>query len=175
MEMMDFPGTEQQQQAPEPKRPVFLLVLCILTFVFAGFFWLASVTQLASGPSTEKELRKVTAMFVDLSEQMRRMGSDAVAGMYDQIIDQTIQINQHHYGYYAVLFLAVTTGIFGAILMLRRKKLGFHLYIGYSFVYVGLPYLFVTADAIPLVNTIFSALFAGLFIFMYSRNLRWLK
>jgi hypothetical protein len=77
--------------------------------------------------------------------------------------------------YNAVSVLVAMVGIAAAALMLKGKKLGFHVYIGYSFLYVLQGYLFVSAAVIPSFIIIVNLLIAGLFVLLYSRNLSWLN
>lgn len=159
----------------QKKRPVFLTVLCILTLVWAGIGFLRTLTMLVIGVRSSAEMQKETDLLLKAADKMRSAGFDSLGKYYEQTADMGVQLNQSAYGYAALLMVAVLLGIFGAILMLLGKKLGFHFYIGYTMLGMIAPYFFASSDSIPVAYTILSAFFGLLFVFMYSRNLRWLK
>ncbi len=66
------------------------------------------------------------------------------------------------------------TGILAALMMFKRMKLGFHCYIIYSFLSILSVYAFVAPSNVPTILIVANTIFAGLFVFMYSRNLKWL-
>jgi hypothetical protein len=77
--------------------------------------------------------------------------------------------------YHTVLFLVFSIGVASVILMLKRNKLGFHLYISYSILGSGHMYLFASPSIIPTPLIVISLLISGLFIFFYSRFLSWMN
>ncbi len=172
---MEVLESEYTNGGEPKKRPVFLTVLCILTLVATGIGFFAPLIMLVRGVRSETAMQAETDILLKAADQMREMGVDAFAKYYEQTADMNVQLNQNVYGYAAMILLAVILGIFGAIFMLRGKKLGFHLYIGYCLLAMITPYLFASAESIPMLNTILGAIFSLLFIFMYSRNLHWLK
>ena len=66
-------------------------------------------------------------------------------------------------------------GLFGVIFMMRRRKLGFHMYIVYSLLAIGGMLLYVSAENIHISLPIVNVIFSGLFIFLYSRTLHWMR
>ena len=71
------------------------------------------------------------------------------------------------------IFIALI-GATSAFMMLFRMKLGFHAYIIYSFLSILSVYAFVAPVNVPSILILTNAIFAGLFVFLYSRNLKWL-
>jgi hypothetical protein len=65
-------------------------------------------------------------------------------------------------------------GLLGALMMWQAKKLGFHLYIGYSLLAIIQIYFFVSPSDVPSFVVIWGLLMSVLFVFMYSRNLKWM-
>lgn len=172
---MEVLENEYANGGEQKKRPVFLTVLCILTLVWAGIGFFGTLMMLVRGVRTNLAMQKETDLFLKAADQMRDSGFDSLGKYYEQTADMGVQLNQSAYGYASLLMVAVLLGIFGAILMLLGKKLGFHFYIVYTMLGMIAPYLFASSDSIPVANTILSAFFGLLFVFMYSRNLRWLK
>jgi len=163
-------------QIEQPKkRPVFLTVLCILTLVSTGFSTLGLVASLAMGPQTPDELEKTTAEGMILVNQLNDAGSHYMADQMEKLIHSSSYTNDVFYIVLSVNFLTVFLGLGGAILMLRGRKLGFHSYILYSIVSILSIYIAIPVSEVPTFIIVFGIIFSGLFIFMYSRNLHWLK
>ncbi len=166
---------EVNAEMEQPKRPVFLQVLCILTFIATGMGLLGNLTSLLGGPQSAEKLEKGSIQLVKLSNELRDEGMNGFAAMMDQFVDLTYHINEHFYGVILISLFTTTTGLLGAIMMWKGRRLGFHAYIAYCFLYVFQIYIFVPVDVVPLMAPITNGIIALVFIFMYSRNLHWLK
>ena len=165
----------EELQPKEEKRPTLLTVLCILTFVSIGINMLTLLVQLVAGPSSEEE---ILAERVELSRaisQMQDAGMDGVAQMLEQFMAMTAQIQENFYFAMAISLVTYVVGFFGALKMFQGEKIGFHLYIVYNLLSIGGIYLYVSPNNIPSMSIIFGLILSGAFIFMYSRNLSWLK
>lgn len=176
MEIEDLnKGTLEDSFNKDEKRPTFLKVLCILTFINTGLSFFGPVFQLVKGPMTSRELTSQKRLMADAGDKLRDLHQDYIADLYDQLFATAAELNNVHYVYNTILLLMVLLGLAAALLMWHRRKLGFHFYIIYSlFSSIGV-YLFVSSGSYPLVFAITALIFSGLFIFMYSRNLRWMK
>lgn len=164
---------ELQQQ--EEKRPIFLTVLCILTFINIGINMLTLLFQLAVGPSSEEEMLAERVELTKATSQLEDAGMDGFAGMMDQLMAMTAEIQESFYLAMIVSLVTYLIGLFGALKMFQGQKIGFHLYIIYSLLAVGGVYLYISPQNIPSISIIFGLILSGIFVFMYSRNLSWLK
>ena len=165
----------EELQPKEEKRPTLLTVLCILTFVSIGINMLTLLVQLVAGPSSEEE---ILAERVELSRaisQMQDAGMDGIAQMMEQFMAMTAQIQENFYFAMAISLVTYLVGFFGVLKMFQGEKIGFHLYIVYNLLSIGGIYLYVSPNNIPSMSIIFGLILSGAFIFMYSRNLSWLK
>jgi predicted ferric reductase len=168
---------EEQQidSIQSSKRPTFLTVLCILTFVFAGFATLSFILKLANGQPDfgliEPELAKIQAQ----ANQMREIGNPAFAHMFEKLINQQHIIFEKYMVYHLLHLIMFVVGLLGALFMFRGKKLGFHLYIIYSILYTFLEYIFFAPENVVWFTSISGLIISGGFVLMYSRNLKWLK
>jgi hypothetical protein len=84
-------------------------------------------------------------------------------------------VNQHFYANVSVSFLVLCLGIVGAVFMFVGKKSGFHLYIAYSLLAILQMYFFTSVANIPTVLVVMSLIFSALFIFLYAKNLSWMR
>ena len=98
------------------KRPIFLTVLCILTFVGSGFASLAAIFSLMFSGAMESTLQ--------VSKNAMRNIDDN--GILDMDFEQ-IMIWQKYMNLSA--FLGALMCLTGALLMWRLKKLGYFIYI----------------------------------------------
>lgn len=154
----------------KPKRPTFLLVLCILTFVFSGFNALASLFGLAFSSTFYSEEANEQSL-----ETIYDAAEDAPGGMGDFLMDvaqmseQAMQ-NQEIINLSNLLLYLLC--VFGAILMYRLKKVGFHVYTAASAFLLIVPFLFMGLNWIVILSVIFNGLFTIGFVVMYGLNLK---
>lgn len=168
--------TDQITSESEPgKRPIFLKVLCILTFISTGGSILVSMSRIATGPFTYEEMTEQKADMQKLITDFEEVGADYWVNYMESVKRFSVQANDNHN---LVMFLALmvaSVGFVGALMMWRGQKIGFHLYIVYCIIGIAAVYLYASAANIHSLNTMVSAVFALLFIFMYSRNLKWMR
>ena len=170
---MEYNQLENNQE--EEKRPTFLLVLCILTFVNTGFTILGGISSIISGPPSKEEIKAANVELAKSIEQLEKVSLDYWVDVIKRIQLMTEAMYANFVAYNAVSILVAIAGVAAAFLMLKGKKLGFHVYICYSFLYVLQGYLFVSAAVIPSFIIIINLLIAGVFVLLYSRNLNWLN
>lgn len=167
--------TEAVDQQENEKRPVLLLVLAILSFISIGFSILGSMFGLVNGPMNDDELIKQRVELTRSKTQMREAGMDGFVTFFDKLEGMIEETNDNFYLSKGVMFVTDFVGLFGVILMLRRKKFGFHLYIIYSLLAIGGMLLYVSPENIHISLPIVNVIFTGLFVFLYSRTLHWMR
>lgn len=163
------------EQAEQPKRPTFLTVLCILTFINLGISLISIPFTLVSGPQSTEQMALTNAELLEGTEELRATGMSSLADMMEQIGRMTSSLNENHYAVMWMTLFNVLIGLAGAVMMWKGRKLGFHLYIIYNILATAYLYMFVSPADIPTLVIVINLLFSGLFIFMYSRNLKWMK
>lgn len=140
--------TETTNSAEPTKRPVFLTVLCILTYIWSGITCFASlITPLISDMAVEAIQSSPT---FDESEMKYNMA-----------------VLKAGWEYHAPIFLMGLLSLVGAILMWNLKKIGFHLYTA-----ANIAILFIPTLIIDLPITIAGVLITLGFIIMYAVNLK---
>jgi hypothetical protein len=73
---------------------------------------------------------------------------------------------------YWILVLLFLGSIFGAVLMLFMKKLGFHIYLGVQILLMFLPSFFIYNHFIP---DLISLITTGIFVFLYGINYKYMS
>ncbi len=166
--------TEMIEQQEE-RRPNLLLVLAILSFISIGFSLLASIISLPSGPISEDQVIAQRVEMAKSKKQFREVGMNGFVVFFDKLEGMIEETNENFYLSKGVMLVTDLLGLFGVIFMLRRRKFGFHMYIVYSLLALGGMYLYVSPQNIHISLPIVNLIFAGLFVFLYSRTLHWLR
>lgn len=158
-----------------PKRPVFLLVICILSFVWIGWGVLQGTAGLFQGPDSKESIENAIA---DLDEQMLQLkaqGMDSWEPTVEKIKVMVVVLNDNFYAYQALAIFIYILGFIAVLQMFRGKKLGFHLYVLYSLLSICDYYFFLSPSAIPTFVIMISAIFSGIFVSLYAANLKWMR
>ena len=166
---------DQDQLNEKEVRPTFLVVLCVLSFVSIGMSLLSSVFQTFNGPLTKAEMTTQNVQMTKLIPQMKTAQLDSMVDFIEKMILMTESLNRSFYAGLFVTLLTLVIGLLGVIKMWKGVKLGFHLYIVYSLLSSAHVYLFVNPAYVPAMIVYFNLILSILFIFMYSRNLKWMK
>ena len=77
--------------------------------------------------------------------------------------------------YHTLSFLFYGLGLAAAIVMFKGLKIGFHLYIVYSFLALIQYYFIISPSQVPMTLLIANGLISLVFVFLYSRHLHWMK
>jgi hypothetical protein len=140
--------------AVEAKRPTFLTVLCILSFIAAGISVVVSFLGFAAMQAAE-------SMMGGMSDSMGEMA--ALPGMEEAAA---------LWKYAQVLLIigvgCTILGLIGVIMMWKLKKTGFYLYTAAQIIGIIIPVVLVGTAGLSYVGIFF----ALAFIVMYGLNLK---
>ena len=120
---------EQQPVNEQKKRPKFLLVLCILTFISTGFEFLGSLLKLVSGPLNNDQMQSQLVSFQEEIDKMKEIGADSFVDSMQTSIRMFKQVNENHYLAAFISIIVCVLGAYAALRMFKGYRLGFHLYI----------------------------------------------
>ena len=163
------------QNLKPTQRPTFLTVLCILSFVWIGISTIGGLATTLGGPASEEEMLQAKVDLVKSADEMRTLGMDGFAEMFEKIQRMAESTNANFYAVSIISIIVLLTGLYGVILMWKGRKLGFHLYIVYNLLTIIQLYFFVSPADIPSFVVIWNSILSGIFVLMYSRNLKWLS
>lgn len=158
------------------KRPVLLTVLAILSFIYIGWSMLSHLLSLAKGPMNEEQLEQSKVEITKNINQAR--GSEGMEWLEDLMrsaINMIESTNIHHTTYILTGILILVIGLAGVVFMMRGRKLGFHVYIIYSFLASVQIYLFVAPSILSNAMVIFGLFVSGIFVLLYGLNLKWMR
>ncbi|GAB5418819.1 MAG: hypothetical protein Crog4KO_02010 [Crocinitomicaceae bacterium] len=151
-------GDQQQPQ----KRPVFLTVLCILTWVGSGFSLLSGLIGLITGPGEE---------YAEI------MNTPDASGMLDGLASFEDFLFWSNVSNGVGIGVAILC-ILGAVFMFQQKKMGFFLYTGGSIIGVIIAAVAMNVLMPPMlawvgyIMVVLSGVISAAFIIMYAVNLK---
>ena len=157
------------------KRPKYLTVLCILSFISIGLALLTGFFNLVSGPSSEEQIKEMQVLMTDSANEMENIGADWLADMMSKGQGMAIDVNDNFYLASFVTIAYLLLGLLGVLKMWKGQAKGFHLYITYCLLSVISMYLYISPANISTFSVVINLMFSGLFILMYSRNLKWMR
>jgi len=172
--MTDFEMPEAHAEVKK-KRPVFLLVLVILSSLNIGVATLGAFSGMLGAKPDKAMIKSAKLEFANMREQLEEGGAGAYSYLVDQMEKITDNMFKHFQAYNSIQFFVLVLGLLGVVLMYQGRKIGFHFYILYSLGLVLIPYFFNPISGIPVILTIVGVLYGGFWVFLYSRNLHWLQ
>ena len=158
------------------KRPSFLTLLCVLTFIYSGFSIVGALSNITNGAPSSKEIRIQDA---ELSKSIRDLkkieGSETAINLIKKF-DKFNKLTTKNFWFFSISNLIISLlGVFAAQRMFTGFKIGFHLYIAYCLISLLIFYVVIPAQSIPTSLVIFSLIVSAIFIWMYSKNLSWMN
>ncbi len=165
----------QDYERGQPERPVFLTVLCILTFLGSGWGLVSGAIQYFTA---EKQAEVLVVQKEKASADIQRKGkTDAGSQMAEKVINSMSVLTPDNIrkagigtAVSAILCLA------GALMMWKLNKVGFYLYIAGTLVGVVTPFLIYGNNNIM---AIFSSVLIGfigiVFAILYGVNVKHMR
>ena len=157
------------------RRPTFLTVLCILTFITTGFNLVAGLFNVViTGRQSEEAMLEAKVQMAESVTGLKELGMTSFVDFMEKLERMTVEINDNFYMAAIVSLITVAIGLFSALKMWKGFKVGFHLYIVYNLLAIAGIYLYVSPGNIPSFVVIVNVILSAIFVFMYSRNLHWM-
>jgi hypothetical protein len=167
-----------EPSAPTRKRPVFLIVLLILTSLSLLTTFFTSVVPIVSGPMNEEQLQQEEVKIAKSKKDMAKLFSDEELQqtMFDSLdlgFSKIAYINNKAFWLYHLLQLLIFgLGGVGVYFMYHLNKKGFHFYIVYCLLSIGQVYLVFPSELIVSADIIGSFVISALFVGLYAINLK---
>ncbi|MBS1748894.1 MAG: hypothetical protein JST63_03210 [Bacteroidetes bacterium] len=170
---MENTQSPAQSIITKPVRPVFLTVLCILTFIGSGLSIIGSSFSYITA-DTRADLVQ-TAM--DDAKNKIDEGGNANSGIAKRIISDTNELvkpeNMKRSDIFSIVASICT--LLGAMLMFRLKKSGYWLYILGTILGIAGPLYIFGENFISMLSTIGTGGIGIVFVILYGLNLKYLK
>ncbi len=140
---------EQKKEITEQKkRPQLLSILCILTFIGSGF---GVIGFLMVAINFEATIEALKVLYAEMPEANFMLEAPR--------------------DFFLVSFLLSAFSLIGAILMWNLRKIGFHIYASSQLIYLVVPLIYFGGETNPFFNIMLTALF----VYLYARNLPFMR
>ena len=154
--------------------PTFLTVLCIITFIVSGIWFLSSFF----GALTYDQLAQEEALEVAIVSFEESLSQQPDNPLGDNVLDAVIEMGQDNLIHHTLInwstVLSTLLSLVGAYLMFTMKKIGFHVYLVSKI--VGLIPLTVISFNLMVGETYITfGIFTIAFLVMYAVNLKHMK
>lgn len=153
----------------EKARPNGLTALCILSWIWMAMVLLSAFSTVSNGRLTDADIRdqKIAILESQTPESIEMM---------PWVVEETIEflyISRDNYtAMITIDFVSLIIGMIGVFLMFQLRKIGFHLYIGYSILSVSYWVFYFSDLRMGLFLIGFSVLFTALFVVLYTTQLK---
>ncbi|MBN2347433.1 MAG: hypothetical protein JXJ22_01265 [Bacteroidales bacterium] len=159
----------ETQSTEVEKRPAFLTVLCILSFIGLGYVILTNLLFLP-----------LTPFFSHLIPDFKELIQDNFySGPFENFVYDAINVAEKAMEFAWAISLSkmllAALALWGVILMWQLKKNGFYLYALAKIVIITLPIIFLGYNFIAAIGVISGGFFALIFIVLYALNLKSMK
>ena len=149
--------------ATPAKRPTFITVLCILSFVGVAFSLIGGIMNYFTYSALASSGDLMGAMKSAAGEQVGQMMNsmaDAMGMDYGKMAMNSIVV--------ALLNLPI---LLGALMMWKQKKMGFYIYAAFELIQCVMPFVLVGGIMAGMMGSVM-ALVAIVFIVLYGLNLK---
>ncbi|MEX1192275.1 MAG: hypothetical protein WED10_11985 [Brumimicrobium sp.] len=168
--MLDNTETEKR------KKPTFLIVLVVLSFISIGSSTIDLVSTLISGPLSQDQLEQQQAEMYEAVSVFEEADLDNFIPMIEKSAELLVYVNNEIFLPYNILTLvSLIIGFLGVFFMLQLKRIGFHLYVIYSLLPVILMYILIPMNLIISALVISTVVLSALFCVLYGLNLKHMK
>ena len=169
---------QHSNNSSESKRPNGLFVLFVLTVINAGSQLFTSIPGVFNGRPDKSVFEAVKIENAKLVNEIKKYGQDINEDWIDIIrqMEKITLATLENFQLFSLLLLVISClGLYGAFKMFKGYKLGFHLYIAYSFLSLIQYYFVISPSEIPAFTLIANGSVSLFFILMYGRYLYWMK
>lgn len=167
---------DSKEMNSKKKRPTFLIILAVLSFLSLVLSFFGSLFSFLSGPLSEEEMESQSAQLYESISLLKSQGMDGFADTMEKTMMYADYMNSEAFyiGNLTSLLVSIL-GIVAVILMLKLRKIGFHLYVAYSLLPILLMYVIAPIELITTFAVVTSLIVSALFCLLYGLNLKHMK
>jgi len=163
-----------ENQTTTSERPVFLTIVCILSFVGLGWAIINNLFTLAFS-STGSWFYSFLQGELENALNEASMSDPGAAVFLENIFDGVLKVISYLPLLGTVGLICSVTALIGVILMWGLKKTGFYLYTGAKVAMIIIPIAVIGYNFITVMITMSSFIGAAIFILLYALNLKAMK
>jgi hypothetical protein len=154
------------------KRPVFLMVLCILTFVGSGIGLISGITGYFTAGNTEKQMEEIKSKLNEMDSIGMNKENKATQKIISlsQKFSKGITKEAQQKTSLSNIFSSILC-LLGALLMWGYSKKGFYVYILGTIIGIAAPLVFYgVSNFMGMFTAFFVALIGIVFVILYGVN-----
>ena len=138
---------EQEEKRPA-QRPTLLTVLCILTFIGSG---ISTFSFFAVSVMYDLFMQQLAVLYANMPEANFLLEAPR--------------------DFFVVSTILSALSVAGALFMWNLRKIGFHIYTAAQLINLVIPMIYFGGETNPLLNIMVTALF----VYLYARNLPYMR
>lgn len=156
------------------KRPTFLIILCILTFIGSGWGVLANLVSLFTAGMMQGHMS--TEMYSSIVGEMESQGVNSFFSRFFSTTMETMMLMDVHAKNITIFHLILSVlSLSGALLMFQLRRWGFYLYAASQILSLFILPYFVGFNVTVILGMLFSGVATLAFIILYSLNLKYMN
>lgn len=172
--MSDY-TTDTIDTSRAPRRPVFLTVLCVLTFVVSGYNFIMSLVGLFTSRTYDPDqlregMEQMQQSMEGADPQMQKFLLQIMTAFQDMIQTGVAHASALSTGELAAAGLS----LLGAFWMFRLQKKGFYIYVIAKIIGVFVPLIIFGFNLLTIILYGFVAVIGVLFIVLYNMNRKYM-
>lgn len=152
--------------------PVFIRILFILSLSYTGVGILSMLMSFIRGSLSGVEVEKSISDMYDL---LTANGAATVNDVIYKMIEMPKYTNANFAVDKLINIIGYAVGFLSIGMMMKRNQKGLHYYIIYNLVITLSVYASAPPSAVPWQYVAFNFLFATFFVFLYYRNIPWIR
>lgn len=152
-----------------------------MSFVNIGITILTSLFGVLGGKPSAEELEAAKLQFAESQEKLDSLAKTEKIDMsyWSEVLTKLETMSDNMYAnfvaYNGLILIIAIFALIAVYLMFVGRKIGFHFYIAYCFLYVLQSYFFSTPSDVPTFVIVLNTLYGGIWVYLYTRNLKWMQ
>lgn len=166
----------QEFETLPPQRPMFLKVLCILTFIGSGYAIISSAAAYVNADKIAVEMVNAQAKMNDKIQNKKTSDPGGNAFATKLVNNMAVMANPVNLRKSSIgNIIASVICLLGALLMWRLRKPGFYLYVLGTIIGIAVPFYVFGGNSFTALSVGFSGFIGILFVIFYAMNLKSMK
>lgn len=156
------------------KRPVFLTIVCIISFVGLGITMFKSLFAFALGQLSSSVYSLAQNGMEEALNQMRISDPTALP-LVENIFEAVLKLINVFPALFGITFVLSGVALAGVILMWNLRKSGFYMFCAAKAIMVFIPMMLIGVNFISVIISATSFMVTVIFITLYALNLKTLE
>lgn len=167
----------QEFETLPPQRPVFLKVLCLLTFIGSGYGIINSaVTYFKANDISNIVIEAKTKMYEDLNKKKKAKDPESV-NIISKVMNNVSVISTPENLRKTAIGNIITSilCLLGAFLMWNLRRMGFYIYTLGTIISIVIPFYLFGNNFLTTISAGFASFIGILFVIFYAMNIKSMK